>query len=935
MKTFTLKSRQVSQAACWCAALLCLLTLPAAAQIRMINGRPVGMPDMPPGDSSSPSSSSSGSKEAGGTWLPAELPATSLTSTNADATKTNAVDEIQLSFQGANVDMIIQWLAQTTGKTVLKHPQVQCQLTITSSKKMTTREAIVLVYRALALEKVSVIESARSILVVPEGQEPRMSPEIATGSTTNLLEGRQKLVKVFTLQHLQAADLRDRIRIALTDKALIDVDERANQLIITDYNDNIRIVGELIAALDTDKPDDVAVRMLPLKNVAAMQLAREIGPLYQKMSGKSLDVAADERANALIVLSSAASFEAIQKLVASLDTEDAMEKTSETFILKNADAQDVARQLQELNQTSTVQARYFYSYSGSDTPQKKVSVVADRRRNAVIVQAPPGQMDRIRDMIKQLDAPVADDSLAPKIYQLKYVSAVDIEDVLNELFLKKQQQRSYYDYIFGDDSGGGSTADKDVGRLYGKVRITSEPYSNTLIITSNSKENLAVVEDVLEQLDRPSEAGESTMRIGLKYAKASVVANSLNILFAKNGSPAIRGSSQPNPNQGGGNQSQNQQQNQNATSSTGFNLEQQAKEDGYFPWLGGQPDNVRSGDRASTRAVSDLVGRVRTVADERGNSVLISANVHYFPQILKLIGELDAATDQVSIEARIVEVSTDYLDKLGVRWSPDGSKVFSTEDYENSLMVRGTANYQKGFNGKTTVNTPLSPFNAQGDAVSQALASLRSGVVAGSVNMDFLVQFLKKNTDASVIGSPQITINDNETGKLFVGQQVPVPDTTQVSSVGSQNTSIKYKDVGVVLEVTPHINNSGDVHLKIHAESSSVSPGQTVLGGAVFDTRNFRTDLTTKDGQTLILGGIIQRQTSDIQRRTPILGYIPIIEWAFKKQDKSQHQVELMVFLRTKVVRTPEEAEELLKDVDRKAPQLKKYQDELLPKLKK
>ena len=922
-----------------CVVLFAIFAITVSAQsVRIINGRPVfDSPGGTPSGSDSPPSSSgsskpdSGGKDSGGPWLPSEVAPnpTSLTTTNADGSKTNITDEIQLSFQGANIDMIVQWLAQQTGKTVVKHPRVQCQLTITSSKKMSPRQAIVLVYRALALEGFTAIESAQSIMLVPEGSEPKMSPELVTASGTNLPAGRQKLMKVFALKNIQATDLRDRIRVALTDKAVLDIDERANQIIITDYNDNLRVVGDLIEALDTDKPEDVAVRVLPLKSVGAIQIAKEIGPLYQKMSGKSLDVAADERANALIVLSSETAFRAIQKLVAALDTEDALEKSSETFILKNADAQDVAKQLQDLNSSSTVQARYFYNYGGGgdSSPQKKVSVVADRRRNAVIVQAPPSQMDSVRKMITELDAPVEDNSLAPKIYQLKYVSAADIEDVLNELFLKKQPQRNYYDFFNQDAQQ--SSPDADVGRLYGKVRITSEPHANTLIITSNSKENLAVVEDVLNQLDRPSDAGESTMRIGLKFAKAATVANSLNILFAKNGSPGIRSS--PQPNQGGGSSTpQNfQQQLQSATSSTGFNLEQQAKEDGYYPWLGGQPDNDRAGTgKAAARAVSDLVGRVRTVADERGNSILISANVHYFPQILKLINDLDAASDQVSIEARIVEVSTDKLDKLGVRWSPDGSKVFTADDYDNSLLISGKGRYQKGLGDKTSVNTPADTTAAQ------AIASLRSGHVSASMNMDVLIQFLKKNTDASVIGSPQITINDNETGKLFVGQQVPVPDSTQVSSVGSQNTAIKYRDVGVVLEVTPHINNNADVQLKIHAESSTVVPGQTVLGGAVFDTRNFRTDLTSRNGQTLVLGGIIQRQVSDIQRRTPLLGYIPLVEYAFKKQDKSQHQVELMVFLRTKVVRNADEARELLDDVDKKAPSLKKWQDDTQPKAK-
>ena len=499
-----------------------------------------------------------------------------------------------------------------------------------------------------------------------------------------------------------------------------------------------------------------------------------------------------------------------------------------------------------------------------------------------------------------------------------------MEDVLNELFLKKkEQQRPYWFNPMDDQSQ--DTADRDVGRLYGKVRITSEPHANVIILTSNSKESMEAVVAILDQLDVPSPGGESTLRIGLQFAKASAVANNINVLFAKNGSPPLRGSSQPG--QSVPSQPQQQQQQKENTRSD-FNLEPQEKEDGYFPWLGGQPDNPRSGDSRSARPVSDLVGRVRAVADQRGNAILISANVHYLPQVLKLIADLDAPSDQVVIEARLVEVSSDFLDKLGVRWSPDGNKVFTADDFDGSLLSSATAQYQKGFGGNTTVNTPSSTTVAQG------LASLRSGVLSSALNMDFLVQFLRKTTDATVLAEPQINIRDNETGKLFVGQQVPVPDTTQVSSVGSQNTSIRYRDVGVVLEVTPHINSSGDVELRIHAESSTVVPGQSFLGGAIFDTRNFRTDLTAKNGQTLILGGIIQRQVSDTLRKTPILGSIPLIKWAFNKQDKTTRQVELMVFLRPRVVRNDDDARRLMKDMDEKFPLIKKWKDGIPPDTK-
>ena len=881
------------------------------------------------GDSSPPPSADSGKKDSGGTWVPSEPLTASVASTNSDATKTNSSDLIQLSFQGANVDMVAQWLSQTSGKTVVKHPRVQCQLTIISSKKMPMREAINMVYRALALEGFSAIELGNSILIVPAGEEPKMSPEVVTGSLTNVPAGRQRLLKVFSLKNIQATDLKERIKTALSDKATVDVDERANQIIITDYTDNLRGASDLIDALDNTRSDDVAIRIIPLKHIAADQLSKEIDPLYQKIGGKSsgkgtITVSVDDRSNSLIVLSSLADFAAIKKLVDTLDTEDAQEKTAQTFILKNADAQDVAKQLRDLNQSQpATSSRHSFFYSPpSETPEKKISVVADRRRNAVIVQGPPTQMESIRKMIQELDEPVSDGSLAPQIYPLKYASATDIEDVLNELFLKKTQQRGYWDY--SDDEPSGAAADHDVGRLYGKVRITSEPYANAIIITSNSKENLGVIEKVLRELDVPSPAGESTLRLGLKFAKADTIANSLNILFAKNGSPAIRAVA-PGLNQNGAGQNA-QPSAQNAPSQTGFDLTVDTKEDGYFPWLGGQPDaSSRSGDGKTARPVSDLVGRVRCVADQRGNALMVSANVHFFPQILKLISDLDAPADKVTIEARIVQVSSDYLDKLGVRWSPDGTKVFTADDYDGSLLLSTKGNGQKGIGNNTTVNSAL-----------QTLVSLRSGMVSSTLSIDFMVQFLRKHTDATVLGEPSITIDDNELGKLFVGQQVPVPDSSLTSAqLGGQSTTIKYKDVGVVLEVTPHINSDGDVQLKIHTESSTVEAGVTVLGGAVFNTANFRTEVTAKTGQTLLLGGIIQKQSSDILRKTPVLGDVPVVGWGFKKKDKSTHEVELMVFLKPTVVHSAEDSRQLQSDQDRKAPLLKKWMDESEAKLPK
>ncbi len=993
-------------------------------------------PSSPQGTTTSASGESLGvppkpSTSTASAQLPAEFRAAG---TNSPVLNPEMDAEMQLSFQNANVDTIIQWLAKNTGKSVVKHPKVQCQLTIVSSKKLKPREAVNLVYRALALEGFTTIESSRSILIVPDAQEPRMIPELVENTVTNIPDGRQRLIRIFQLEHVDPGEIKDKIKSVLSDKGTVEVMDRARQLMVTDYTDNIRIATELLKELDITSSSDVSVeffklqhadaeelatllsqiinaqapagrsasagpqppnqpgmppgqpggmpgqpgmpqpggppgastaaggpsgqvkiwpdksqnqlvvsapkskmaevrkllemldveqtenvtlRVLPLQNVSAEDLVKEISPLYQKAGTKGakdrVEITANTRSNSLIILSSAENFKAIQKLVSALDREEAQEKVMRAFILTNADAEDVAKQLDTLNDSQDNSSRYPYYIFGmggnAGGNRKKPSFVADRRRNAVIVQAPPTQMDGIEKLIQTLDAPITDNSIAPKIFRLKFISAADVEDVLNELFLKKQQQRNYWDN-YNPFERPPTTADSSGGKLYGKIRITSEPYSNSIIVTSNSPEGLDAVEAVLKELDSPSQAGETTLRVTLKFARATTVASDLNILFAKGGSPPLRPQTQQ-PQQ----QDPRAIQQPNQTTQNSFGLEQETKEDAYFPWLGGQQEsaggglNGGNGRSSSQRPVSDLVGRVRVVPDRRSNALLVTGNLHFFPQIMKLIEDLDAPTPQVLIEAKIIEVSSDFRDKLGVRWSPDG-KTFTGEDLEDSITVNTGATYSKVFAGSTVAN------------------ALKTGVLDSSVNVNFLVQCLRKNTDAKVLAEPQISIADNEVGKLFVGAQVPFISGSLNTEIGGRNDTFQYRDVGIILEVTPHINTAQEVALKIRTESSSIRSGETLFGGAILDTRNFKTDLMVKHGETIVLGGIIQREQNETQRKVPGLGNIPGLGWAFKKKDKTLREVELMVFLQPRITRTPEQARELLKDVEQKVPLIKNWEED-------
>src|SRR5205814_442418 len=148
-----------------------------------------------------------------------------------------------------------------TGKSVVKHPKVQCQLTIVSSKRLPVREAVNLVYRALALEGFSTIESSKSIIITPEGQEPKTSPELVDLPGGALPEGRQRLIKIFHLEHVSPGEVKEKVRGVMSEKGTAETDDHGNNLIVTDYTDNVRLIGELIKGLDADSASDTVIEI--------------------------------------------------------------------------------------------------------------------------------------------------------------------------------------------------------------------------------------------------------------------------------------------------------------------------------------------------------------------------------------------------------------------------------------------------------------------------------------------------------------------------------------------------------------------------------------------------------------------------------------------------------------------------------------------------
>jgi general secretion pathway protein D len=167
-----------------------------------------------------------------------------------------------------------------------------------------------------------------------------------------------------------------------------------------------------------------------------------------------------------------------------------------------------------------------------------------------------------------------------------------------------------------------------------------------------------------------------------------------------------------------------------------------------------------------------------------------------------------------------------------------------------------------------------------------------------------------------VISTPQILTLDNEEASIEVGQNIPfvtqVIESNQTTDRPIQN--FQYKDVGVTLKVTPLINEDGYIRLKVE-ESVKAVISQTALGGTVLAPtttyRTAKTSITVKDGETAVIGGLIETRLDRGTTQTPCLGNIPAFGWLFKTTSDRDEKTNLMVFLTPRVTRSAEEVKKI------------------------
>lgn len=302
------------------------------------------------------------------------------------------------------------------------------------------------------------------------------------------------------------------------------------------------------------------------------------------------------------------------------------------------------------------------------------------------------------------------------------------------------------------------------------------------------------------------------------------------------------------------------------------------------------------------------------------NAVIINGDADMQRTLKNVIAQLDVRRAQVLIEAIIVEVSDRTARELGLQYFLTGTK--------GSSIPFMTTNFRSAqpnilaLAGPTLIETGVLPDtfeNFREDLAEAALNSLLGlnglgfgggGRIGDDAVFSAILTAIKQDDTSNVLSTPSIVTLDNQTARLSVGQEIPI---TTGETIGDDFTNafrtISREEVGVILEVTPQINEGGTITLEITQETSSVA-GQIIEASTdlITNKRELATMALVDDGDILVIGGLIDEQSATRQDKVPLLGDIPVAGNLFKSSGRTRERRNLMVFIKPTILRDRESA---------------------------
>lgn len=320
----------------------------------------------------------------------------------------------------------------------------------------------------------------------------------------------------------------------------------------------------------------------------------------------------------------------------------------------------------------------------------------------------------------------------------------------------------------------------------------------------------------------------------------------------------------------------------------------------------------------SSQGIDHVIERLLTesgklVADDRTNSLIITDVPANFPRLEAAIQQLDVATKQVLIEVEVVETTLGKAKHLGIEWGTgnEGTLLSITPASANTTFP---FQYRSGWFGL---------FRSAGNRSAGApVATAGTQGTVGTNNLLMTLKALEQDTDTRILARPRVMTLDQQSAviRLTENTAISINSTTTTGGATSTATTVERSLTGIILSVTPQINADGTVTMLVEptinrpVASSLTNAGQAVLNPK---ERSARAVVRIKEGNTFVLGGLIDRQEKTALRKVPVLGDIPLIGGAFRKLDVDNSDTELLVFITPHILREDRLAADVSMDLRR------------------
>ena len=567
-----------------------------------------------------------------------------------------------------------------------------------------------------------------------------------------------------------------------------------------------------------------------------------------------------------------------------------------------------------------------------------VRASADDYSNSVIINAPAKEQEQVAKLIDEIDRQT-DQPQASRVFRLEFATATDLVSVLQNV-LQSNAVRGRGGQASGNTGGGGGFGGFGGGfggfgggnnaRLQGGS-VVAETRTNSVVVTTTT-ENLMIVERVIKELDKEITVSNSTFVVSLDNARADAIANLINQSFGgrttggttnarttgaqgrtgtagAGGAGGAAGGARSGPNADAMALTMADPDAEAGELATNVSV-QQGGLFGLFGGGGGQnfgQGGNRNGASASgvqttvdengrVVATRNLQGQVTAIPDVNTNSVIIVTSPANKALLQSIVDQLDKIPQQVMIETLIVEASLDATAKLGVEWN------FSQKSALGQSTTKGTGSSSFGDAARTT----------QPQGMRYTLTGSQYGAFLQAVQTD---------ANFEVLSKPRIFTSNNSTAEINISQSLPYVLSQQTNINGNLTFNYAFLDVGIILTVTPRITQNGYVTMDV-TQTANDFVRYTEFNAPVVNQREAQTTVSVKDGETVVIGGIIKNSISTTTNKLPVLGDLPVLGNLFKSNVQTKSKTELLVFLTPRIIRDNVEAAKLRDDtVKQMAPQ--------------